>query len=552
MTEQTPLEVTGSLTLMEHCSAPYPHSAQAFHSPGTNDQSLMLVNHWTKTCLASHQICNHRQTRQYPSRLLSIAKDSVRLVQTIDWPDRPHYATLSHCWGNKKFLKLFTTNLEELQRCIPADSLTKTFTDAIKISRSAGIAYLWIDSLCIIQDDHHDWEVESSRMTSVYGGSSLNIAASSARDGTEGCFLKPDEYFAGFAAEICIDGQKRACDFIQVDEYSYCVSGSHLASRGWALQEKVLAPRTLHCGDRGLFWECRTDMASEYFPDGFIGARRQLSPYSLLLHPNRLADTWDLVRDKFITCDLTCPEDKLVALSGVARAVSEMTGDQYVAGLWRKNLEAELCWRVSKPQPKPPYRAPSWSWAAVDGPDYALMRYIYSASDTAYVHVRSVSVTNTGVDPFGAVSDGSLLLDCEVVREGIVGKFQSSSKTKEVDFELSPWTCLADLGREGHGFPFELDCAEEEDARLGQAVYFVPLRKKLQNRHCHRERRDTSVIDSQGMIGIVLEAVNSSKLTYRRIGSFDYRSCNMCPAAPLWKFEEILGRNERGATLRLI
>jgi hypothetical protein len=138
---------------------------------------------------------------------------------------------------------------------IPMYELPKTFTDAIDITRKLGLDYLWIDSICIIQGDNCDWEHESALMSPVYGGSSVNIAASSARDGSQGCFLKPKYFTGGFLAEISIKGSRKVYDFRSPLTYDKATVNSHLATRAWAFQEKLLAPRTLHCGDQGLFWE---------------------------------------------------------------------------------------------------------------------------------------------------------------------------------------------------------------------------------------------------------------------------------------------------------
>lgn len=127
---------------------------------------------------------------------------------TADWTQRPLYATLSHCWGKGEFGTLKDTNFVDLQRGIPDQFLSRTFAVAINIARGAGLPYLWIDSLCIIQGNKKDWEIEASKMASVYGGSSLNIAASSARGGTEGCFLKPQHHSGGFRAQINVLGRK--------------------------------------------------------------------------------------------------------------------------------------------------------------------------------------------------------------------------------------------------------------------------------------------------------------------------------------------------------
>jgi hypothetical protein len=132
---------------------------------------------------------------------------------TQDWQSTPPYATLSYCSGNLGFIKTSQTNLREFLVKIPYHRLPQTFKDAIRVAQALKIDYIWIDSLCIIQDSDIDWRRESSRMSEVYGNSYINIAASSATDPDQGCFLKPHGMLDALSAEVTISGQKYACDF---------------------------------------------------------------------------------------------------------------------------------------------------------------------------------------------------------------------------------------------------------------------------------------------------------------------------------------------------
>jgi hypothetical protein len=83
--------------------------------------------------------------------------------------------TLSHCWGGRSHIKLTMDNTEDFQSNIPCDDLPKTFLEAISVVKHLGIAYLWIDALCIIQDSPSDWACEAAKMPKVYANSFLNI-----------------------------------------------------------------------------------------------------------------------------------------------------------------------------------------------------------------------------------------------------------------------------------------------------------------------------------------------------------------------------------------
>lgn len=516
---------TNVLTLTEENRFAWHLGTSSERVLGSQSSPMTLAQWWTSNCIKSHPECNPVRRPHYPSRLLSISMDPVHLVITAGWTEKPVYATLSHCWGKNKFETLNSTNIEELKHKVPNKFLPKSFSDAIQIARAVGLAYLWIDSLCIIQDNSKDWETEASMMSSVYGGSLLNIAASSARDGTEGCFLKPQYHSGGFTAQVSICGRIETRDFATMDEYEKSVTKSHLATRGWTMQEKLLPTRTIHCGDQGFFWECKSRIASEYFPDGLPYAL----PNSLVLVRSSPETQWTELKSRYSKCDLTNSGDKLVALSGIVHSIQSTTGDQYLAGLWREKLEEQLCWWVSDPRQRPEYRAPSWSWTAIDGPIVpnppAGKPF---GGGSLSVRVLSVSVMHPGKDIFGAVLHGTLSLQCDLILSGTVAA-EDMARAKRppcptnhripCDHERGKLFCS--LGQAGHLLPFHLDCVEQKDSRLGQTVYFLPIRTDINRFSYYNNKTELdTIIDC----GIVLEKVNVAWNRYRRIGFFQLRA----------------------------
>lgn len=189
-----------------------------------------------------------------PTRLLELTGDMVRLRHTAGLSSVPQYMTISHCWGGLELYKLTRKNMDCMQARIPEEKLSQTFRDAICINRKLGMNYLWIDTLCIIQDDAREWQQEASRMSDVYRGATLGLAASSAPDGNAGCFADRNN-----VAFECVQGVK-----IQATErhrltvfpfsiYENAVSETPLAQRSWALQVRFLAPRTVHFSHSQLF-----------------------------------------------------------------------------------------------------------------------------------------------------------------------------------------------------------------------------------------------------------------------------------------------------------
>jgi hypothetical protein len=109
-----------------------------------------------------------------------VLSDSLDLV--------PTYATLSHCWGDGEIPKLRVNTLIEMQRAILVSRLSRTFREAMETAKQLGFEYIWIDSLCIIQENQADWLIEASRLGTIYQNSGLNIAATRSPGGDEGCF----------------------------------------------------------------------------------------------------------------------------------------------------------------------------------------------------------------------------------------------------------------------------------------------------------------------------------------------------------------------------
>jgi hypothetical protein len=125
-----------------------------------------------------------------PTRLLHFKNGHLRLCNTIDVDVSTRYATLSHCWGKLPMFKLTMERMKSFETNIEIKDLSRTFQDALRVLTYLGLEFLWIDSLCIVQDDPDDWNRESLLMSSVFGFSDISIAAASSTDGGQGCFYE--------------------------------------------------------------------------------------------------------------------------------------------------------------------------------------------------------------------------------------------------------------------------------------------------------------------------------------------------------------------------
>ncbi|KAM3070195.1 hypothetical protein ACMFMG_003766 [Clarireedia jacksonii] len=390
-------------------------------------KAMALAGNWLKDCNHNHIACSREKKTVLPNRLVRIDDGKVRLCPSTDLEDNLDYATLSHCWGNLNILRLLSSNIAQFLDAIPYNDLSETFRHAIEIARALGFSLLWIDTLCIIQDDPGDWERESGRMAMIYGMSSLNIAASAAPDGSLGCFFPRDTAeFQSIRVKVATNlaSEHHMFDLIDRDLVYENIDNAPLSSRAWVVQERVLAPRNLYFGVSEIFWECAAKFSCETFPEKIPP---ELVSQDTYLPKKSLWQSWDRIASTYSAGSLTYPEDKSIAIAGIARRIHEETGYAYLAGLWRKNLESQLCWFVEtrKPNMQPHElrvrEMPSWSWLAVN----AVVKVPLSTVLTIklYIEIVDIVVTCDGIpvlDSFGLFDGGLLtiktkyLLKCRV------------------------------------------------------------------------------------------------------------------------------------------
>ncbi|KAM0806286.1 heterokaryon incompatibility protein-domain-containing protein, partial [Usnea florida] len=283
------------------------------------------------------------------------------------------YMTLSHCWGTLKCLTLTTLNYKDLETGFKLIELPKTFREAIEITRNLGIRYLWIDALCILQDSHKDWRHEAATMMKVYENSYCNISALAATNSEQGCFFKrPPWCISRTIVETSWDNELNASYDIYPEYFwPVFVDAAPLNSRAWVFQERLLAPRILHYGRNQLFWECLELDACETYPDGLPCT--DTVPHSNYRDPGErslMYKYWHKLVEVYSSRNLTRAEDKLVAISGLAKRVQSCLDDEYLAGLWKGSLPLDLLWYPhwmdGCPRRSSSYRAPTWSWASIE------------------------------------------------------------------------------------------------------------------------------------------------------------------------------------------
>lgn len=349
------------------------------------------------------------------------------------------YIALSHCWGKSPVVRTTKDTFHQFTDSIDLGCLNKTFRDTIAVTRSLGIRYLWIDSLCIIQDDASDWEREAGRMAQVYSQAYLTIAASAASDGTQG-LLHEEPIGSSFQLYDGPDGNSlnKGVSIGPAPLRFRRLIVAPLNTRAWTLQERILAPRILHYARDQIHWECREMIVSEAeappfgelidtsaedsFHTGWLGriSKDLLPPDGDAKEPGIEEssrgeyETWYGMIQVYTQRDLTKDEDKLPALSGIAHAYSQRHLSNYVAGLWLGDIARGLLWfrRTSESlQPPSSYRAPSWSWASVEGSvDFFSISAGTIMEDSIEIYNFTSRIELQGHDVFGKVKWGELTL----------------------------------------------------------------------------------------------------------------------------------------------
>lgn len=356
-------------------------------------------------------------------------------------------------------------------------------------------------------------------MAGVYGGATINIAASASPDGNGGMFFdRPNNWRC--KTQFGDDG--KTYEFLDQSLYYRSVSGAVLSSRGWCIQERLLPRRTIFFAQDQVFWECHQREACESFPSGTPDELMHFVP------PKRVVQrsSWEDIIKAYSDTKLTKGTDKLVAISGVALAIQLQTGDDYLVGFWRTGLIAQLCWRVcygDNSDEISPYRAPSWSWAALDTEVEFELRTDEFIIEIA--EVLSVSKTSSGEDILQIASDflihGDLVALRSAFRTGSEWKIVSRDAEQRLDHYKSSVSMDQYLNTEetlsDDEFEEEWDEDSDGDSKGDEEKHIEKQGERLADlwflRLCVHEERDKT-------LGLVLQSTGHLKGQYKRLGMF--------------------------------
>lgn len=401
-----------------------------------SNDCFKLIENWIQECSTKHPNCAMQVPPRLPARVIDVGLGGETPKLYVTRNEESQYVTLSHCWGRFQTIKTTKETIEKMKSGIEWYDLSKTFQDAITVTRKLGQRYLWIDSLCIVQDDEEDWQRESAKMAQIYCNSFLTLAATRSIDGNGGCFSERatnceelsdtlDDPQGDHLSGIYVRCQLPSHNLIS--QYGSDWSRCPLHYRAWAFQERLLANRIVLYMHDELRWECKTTTTCEC--GGFDTDNRQMfgqSNFKAYYEASKagtqttMRKSWIRIVEWFTLLQLSFESDRLPALSGVAQDLQSDKTGAYLAGLWENFLPGALLWRTVCDAARPTeYRAPSWSWASLEKQSISSQGLSFTdrtsntelgenGGDEIYVKVLDVQCKPVGSNPMGHVRDGYL------------------------------------------------------------------------------------------------------------------------------------------------
>lgn len=427
--------------------------------------NIKLIN----SCL---QVSDYSTTCRFiPKRLIDLGstqESNPRVVEMSDYSPSTQpegsvpilYGALSYCWGPPEHAKrqviLTSETRHKLSQGVSMNELTKVVQDAITACRTFGLRYLWVDALCIMQQDKTDWEEQSYQMNLVYGNSAITFCTPATWTCLEHFLVRKIPRQIKVYLRCKVTQKEGAVSLIQsrdrVQDIAIFGSSpleqdlevSQWNNRGWVFQEKVLSPRKIYFGAEMIHVQVNGTVTSE---NGYILKENEIPEYIHLpkeymtVNPETIVQRspkepvlWYEVIEKFSVGKWTNPLDVFPGLSGIARMFREIFEIDYVAGLWVEDLKCGLIFEsgdtgaenfstllhfLSSEAGK---IGPSWSWAC--RPEFSV--FVISFSTMMRCRVRShlraefqiLRVQNNidGTNPLGRIHSASLTLSGKVIR----------------------------------------------------------------------------------------------------------------------------------------
>ncbi|KAK1622821.1 heterokaryon incompatibility protein-domain-containing protein [Colletotrichum phormii] len=398
----------------------------AYHISGdtSSDEAFRWFRARLEHCISEHSLCRAADDDgRMPTRVLDLGPfdgltESEGSQETSDGDIRLH---------ETRDIRLTKDRYHSYTHRITWSSLPQGYRDAIGLTRKLGIRYIWIDSLCIIQDDKDDWRAEAARMASVFQGAHVTISGTKSSSPHQSYFTQsPGKYMAKRVEHCDGEGKRRFTNVRQTvphffssdasGEPNYSPGDFPLLNRGWVFQERLLSPRILHLGDVEMAWECNEETEPRWAHTKGAHARN----LSSATEAEELYPDWRSTVENYKKTRLTYQNDILPAIAGVVKNMQRFRKDKYLAGIWEDSLLDDLAWQATQSVLHRPdkWTAPTWSWASVTSQiNYSNLRTILASKFLEEPDLKGqrtvvieASTESAGADPTIEVISGHIAL----------------------------------------------------------------------------------------------------------------------------------------------
>ncbi|KFA45491.1 hypothetical protein S40293_10281 [Stachybotrys chartarum IBT 40293] len=348
---------------------------------------ITRIQGWMKSCASLHGLeCNPPvlYNREKPSSdLLLIDVEKMRLV-ACDWGSR--YLALSYVWGSPNGLKTIKANIRDLHddgalRKLK-DKIPEAIRDAIDLTRAIGETYLWVDALCIVQDDPHSKSLYIPRMNHIYGNAQMTLVALNAKSASSP--------LPGVSrSRVPVQVHMEINDLHLISELPQLFEVAQQAkwtSRAWTFQEAILSKCCLYFTEQQVFWQCRKAYLSEdcdhYYnaPNAVSGKMANAYMRDTGNDPRMQFFVLESLVKQYSQRDLTYAADSLLAFTGILSALTDRFGWGFASALPEPLFDLALLWRPMygiNRRPRSPYHgekvepslctSPTWCWTAWHG-----------------------------------------------------------------------------------------------------------------------------------------------------------------------------------------
>ncbi len=331
---------------------PSPMSTVWNDFPASLETKVTKIRDWLRICESSHPHCGSRWRCELPRRLVDLGVDTFgafKLVSIVSLKsDEIKYTSSSYCWGALSSLKTTKDTVDAYHKELPRSKLPKTYLDAVLLTKELGLRYIWIDALCIIQDNRDDWAMESAKMSDIYHRSTLSVAANDSRSSSGGVFIQSSSSLSErsiYARAFLRSMHPKNGKYTLIHVIPEQTIRSALNERAWTLQESILSPRSVgvtnselrwSCGF-GTFWESGIEYAQSDTTHGDAPLLRAGSA-------EKRNHIWWRWVENYSERRLTFPGDRLLAMLGLTNYYQRIMQDVPVLGLWESSLHEDLAW----------------------------------------------------------------------------------------------------------------------------------------------------------------------------------------------------------------